>query len=118
MYSRYIIVWMGMLLQCCSNSIDLSCNVLLSELSSYNPRVNETAFSITGPMNQWDTYRDYDNDTRYMHHAIQLAKQGLGNTRPNPCVGCVIVSEDGVIVGRGFHRRAGRFIHNYDFLRM
>ena len=44
--------------------------------------------------------------TRYMAHAITLAKQGVYTTQPNPCVGCVIV-KDGNIIGEGFHIRAG-----------
>ncbi|MCP5175220.1 MAG: bifunctional diaminohydroxyphosphoribosylaminopyrimidine deaminase/5-amino-6-(5-phosphoribosylamino)uracil reductase RibD [Moraxellaceae bacterium] len=42
-----------------------------------------------------------------MARAIQLAKQGLYTTQPNPRVGCVIV-KDGQIVGEGFHARAGQ----------
>jgi len=42
----------------------------------------------------------------YMARAIQLAKQGLYTTDPNPRVGCVIV-KDGIIVGEGYHVRAG-----------
>ena len=38
--------------------------------------------------------------------ALDLARQGLGRTAPNPAVGCVVV-RDGRIVGRGFHPRAG-----------
>lgn len=41
-----------------------------------------------------------------MREAIALARKGLGKTRPNPAVGCVIVRR-GRIVGRGWHRRAG-----------
>jgi diaminohydroxyphosphoribosylaminopyrimidine deaminase / 5-amino-6-(5-phosphoribosylamino)uracil reductase len=37
---------------------------------------------------------------------VRLAARGLYTTEPNPRVGCVIVN-DGVIVGEGFHRRAG-----------
>ncbi|MFO1390828.1 MAG: bifunctional diaminohydroxyphosphoribosylaminopyrimidine deaminase/5-amino-6-(5-phosphoribosylamino)uracil reductase RibD [Agitococcus sp.] len=47
------------------------------------------------------------SDSLYMAHAIQLAKQGLYTTQPNPRVGCVIVKE-GKIVGEGFHARAGQ----------
>ncbi|AQU83022.1 MULTISPECIES: bifunctional diaminohydroxyphosphoribosylaminopyrimidine deaminase/5-amino-6-(5-phosphoribosylamino)uracil reductase RibD [unclassified Halomonas] len=50
-------------------------------------------------------------DHQYMARAIQLAKQGLYTTDPNPRVGCVIVRYDeckqGRIVGEGFHVRAG-----------
>jgi len=35
------------------------------------------------------------------------AARGRGRTTPNPVVGAVIVSTDGVVVGEGFHARAG-----------
>ncbi|MBV1887713.1 MAG: bifunctional diaminohydroxyphosphoribosylaminopyrimidine deaminase/5-amino-6-(5-phosphoribosylamino)uracil reductase RibD [Urechidicola sp.] len=38
---------------------------------------------------------------KYIKRCIQLAKKGLGSTRPNPMVGCVIVLND-VIIGEGF----------------
>jgi diaminohydroxyphosphoribosylaminopyrimidine deaminase / 5-amino-6-(5-phosphoribosylamino)uracil reductase len=37
-----------------------------------------------------------------MDEALELARQGLGRTSPNPAVGAVLV-KDGQIVGRGFH---------------
>lgn len=46
-------------------------------------------------------------DYLFMQRAIELAKQGIYSTRPNPAVGCVIV-KDGQIVGEGFHPRAGQ----------
>ncbi len=46
------------------------------------------------------------DDTGYMRLALEEAARGLGRTSPNPCVGAVIV-RDNVIVGRGYHRRAG-----------
>lgn len=39
--------------------------------------------------------------------AIQLAKQGLYTTSPNPRVGCVLVKND-KIIGQGFHIKAGQ----------
>lgn len=45
-------------------------------------------------------------DQRHMRRAIALARKGLGRTSPNPVVGCVIV-RDGVVVGEGWHRKAG-----------
>ena len=42
-----------------------------------------------------------------MNQALELAGQGEGRTRPNPAVGAVIV-KDGVVVGRGFHPKAGQ----------
>ncbi|MBP8868187.1 MAG: bifunctional diaminohydroxyphosphoribosylaminopyrimidine deaminase/5-amino-6-(5-phosphoribosylamino)uracil reductase RibD, partial [Propionivibrio sp.] len=41
-----------------------------------------------------------------MAQALRLAKRGLYSTSPNPRVGCVIV-RDGVVVGEGWHQRAG-----------
>jgi pyrimidine deaminase RibD-like protein len=42
----------------------------------------------------------------WMWRAIELARQGQGRTHPNPAVGAVIV-RDGVLLGEGFHERAG-----------
>ncbi|MTH63588.1 bifunctional diaminohydroxyphosphoribosylaminopyrimidine deaminase/5-amino-6-(5-phosphoribosylamino)uracil reductase RibD [Paracoccus shanxieyensis] len=42
-----------------------------------------------------------------MDHALGLARRGLGNTWPNPAVGCVIV-KDGRVVGRGWTQPGGR----------
>ncbi len=42
-----------------------------------------------------------------MQMAVSLARQAKGFTSPNPCVGAVVV-KDGKIVGKGFHRAAGR----------
>ena len=47
-----------------------------------------------------------ESDHRFMAHALRLAERGLYTTTPNPRVGCVIV-RDGVIVGEGWHERAG-----------
>ena len=41
-----------------------------------------------------------------MEEALELARQGLNSTDPNPRVGCVLV-KDGERVGSGWHRRAG-----------
>lgn len=40
------------------------------------------------------------DDPSHMRAALALARRGLGNTWPNPSVGCVIV-RDGRVVGRG-----------------
>ncbi|MGW0394479.1 bifunctional diaminohydroxyphosphoribosylaminopyrimidine deaminase/5-amino-6-(5-phosphoribosylamino)uracil reductase RibD [Streptomyces sp. NPDC003042] len=48
-----------------------------------------------------------DAGTRTMRRAIELAARGLGSTSPNPVVGCVITDPSGVIVGEGWHERAG-----------
>jgi diaminohydroxyphosphoribosylaminopyrimidine deaminase/5-amino-6-(5-phosphoribosylamino)uracil reductase len=41
-----------------------------------------------------------------MRRALGLAVRALGETNPNPMVGCVVV-RDGRVVGEGFHARAG-----------
>ncbi len=41
-----------------------------------------------------------------MRRALALAARGLGETNPNPAVGCVIVKA-GRVMGEGFHARAG-----------
>lgn len=41
-------------------------------------------------------------DARYMERALELARQGLGATSPNPMVGAVLV-KDGRVIGEGFH---------------
>ncbi len=46
------------------------------------------------------------DDHQFMARAIRLARRGLYTTDPNPRVGCVLV-KDGVIVGEGYHHRAG-----------
>jgi len=43
----------------------------------------------------------------FMQRALDLARQGLGRTAPNPAVGAVVV-RDAAIVGEGFHARAGQ----------
>lgn len=48
------------------------------------------------------------SDEDHMAQALALARRGLGTTWPNPSVGCVVVSEDGEIVGRGTTAPGGR----------
>ncbi|MGO4818490.1 bifunctional diaminohydroxyphosphoribosylaminopyrimidine deaminase/5-amino-6-(5-phosphoribosylamino)uracil reductase RibD [Flavobacterium sp. W22_SRS_FP1] len=43
---------------------------------------------------------------KYISRCIQLAKNGLGTSYPNPLVGSVIVY-DNKIIGEGWHRKAG-----------
>ncbi|KAJ0860683.1 putative diaminohydroxyphosphoribosylaminopyrimidine deaminase [Helianthus annuus] len=47
------------------------------------------------------------DDGFYIRRCVELAKKAIGCTSPNPMVGCVIV-KDGVIVGEGFHPKAGQ----------
>jgi len=45
-------------------------------------------------------------DIAMMQRCLALAQQALGQTAPNPLVGCVIV-KDGQLIGEGFHPKAG-----------
>ncbi|MFT8244436.1 bifunctional diaminohydroxyphosphoribosylaminopyrimidine deaminase/5-amino-6-(5-phosphoribosylamino)uracil reductase RibD [Roseomonas sp. BN140053] len=47
------------------------------------------------------------DDEAHMRAALALAARGLGNTWPNPNVGCVLV-RDGRVVGRGWTAPGGR----------
>lgn len=41
-----------------------------------------------------------------MRRALEVARPARGRTSPNPAVGCVLV-RDGVVIGEGFHHKAG-----------
>ena len=43
---------------------------------------------------------------KYMKKCIQLAK--LGNTSPNPLVGCVVLDADGNEISNGYHKAYGQ----------
>lgn len=47
------------------------------------------------------------SDEYWMQEALDLAEMGKGYVSPNPMVGCVIVSEEGVRIGEGYHRKYG-----------
>jgi diaminohydroxyphosphoribosylaminopyrimidine deaminase/5-amino-6-(5-phosphoribosylamino)uracil reductase len=47
-----------------------------------------------------------NTNEKYIERCIQLAKNGLGTSYPNPLVGSVIVYEN-KIIGEGWHRKAG-----------
>jgi diaminohydroxyphosphoribosylaminopyrimidine deaminase / 5-amino-6-(5-phosphoribosylamino)uracil reductase len=46
---------------------------------------------------------DRNSDEKFARRALDLARQGIGLTSPNPCVGAVIVDAAGDVVGEGFH---------------
>jgi diaminohydroxyphosphoribosylaminopyrimidine deaminase / 5-amino-6-(5-phosphoribosylamino)uracil reductase len=48
-----------------------------------------------------------DTDELFLRRALDLARQGIGLTSPNPCVGAVIVDAKGIIVGTGSHTYDG-----------
>lgn len=56
--------------------------------------------TLTTSESAWD-------DAAHMLAALGVARRGLGNTWPNPAVGCVIV-RDGQVVGRGWTQPGGR----------
>ena len=47
-------------------------------------------------------------DLSMMRRALFHAARGQGRTTPNPMVGAIVVSSHGVIVGQGWHTRAGQ----------
>jgi diaminohydroxyphosphoribosylaminopyrimidine deaminase / 5-amino-6-(5-phosphoribosylamino)uracil reductase len=47
-------------------------------------------------------------DRIWMQRALSLAEKGIGHVSPNPMVGCVIVSDEGDVIGEGYHERFGR----------
>src|SRR5258705_4963041 len=46
------------------------------------------------------------HDIQFMRRALDLAREGWGQTAPNPMVGAVVV-RDGRIIAEGFHARFG-----------
>lgn len=51
--------------------------------------------------------RTLEGDRRWLRHAARLGWRGHGGAEPNPCVGAVIVSPAGALIGEGFHARCG-----------
>lgn len=51
-------------------------------------------------------YFSMPNHTRYIHRCFQIAKKGLGRTKTNPLVGCVI-THNHQIIGEGYHKKYG-----------
>jgi diaminohydroxyphosphoribosylaminopyrimidine deaminase/5-amino-6-(5-phosphoribosylamino)uracil reductase len=52
------------------------------------------------------TFAFVKTNEKYIRRCIELAKNGLGTTYPNPMVGSVIVC-DGKIIGEGWHKKSG-----------
>ena len=50
--------------------------------------------------------RIINSDAYFMSRCLELAKKGLGNTYPNPLVGCVIVHKN-IIISEGWHKKSG-----------
>ena len=51
--------------------------------------------------------RSSEADRRHLRRALALARRALGDTRPNPMVGAVLV-RGGRVLGEGWHHRAGQ----------
>ena len=51
-----------------------------------------------------------------MNQCIQLARLGIGQTSPNPLVGCVIIDAENNIVSTGYHKKYGEFHAERDAL--
>ncbi len=71
----------------------------MDKIMTNSPYFSQNFSQITNEQTHQDSY--------FMRLAIQLAKKGQFTTRPNPCVGCVIV-KDNNIIGEGYHYQAGR----------
>jgi diaminohydroxyphosphoribosylaminopyrimidine deaminase/5-amino-6-(5-phosphoribosylamino)uracil reductase len=50
---------------------------------------------------------DRNTDELFLRQALDLARQGIGLTSPNPCVGAVIVDTSGAVAGIGTHTYDG-----------
>jgi diaminohydroxyphosphoribosylaminopyrimidine deaminase / 5-amino-6-(5-phosphoribosylamino)uracil reductase len=46
-------------------------------------------------------------DEQHLRRALDLARQGIGLTSPNPCVGAVVTDGSGTVVGEGLHTYSG-----------
>jgi diaminohydroxyphosphoribosylaminopyrimidine deaminase / 5-amino-6-(5-phosphoribosylamino)uracil reductase len=49
----------------------------------------------------------HETDERFLHRALELAREGVGLTSPNPNVGAILVDANGSVVGSGSHTYAG-----------
>ncbi len=47
------------------------------------------------------------DDGHFLRRALDLAREGIALTSPNPCVGAVIIDDQNEIVGSGFHTYDG-----------
>jgi diaminohydroxyphosphoribosylaminopyrimidine deaminase / 5-amino-6-(5-phosphoribosylamino)uracil reductase len=53
-------------------------------------------------------HTSHGNDDLFLHRALDLARAGIALASPNPHVGCVITTENGAVVGEGFHTYEGK----------
>jgi diaminohydroxyphosphoribosylaminopyrimidine deaminase / 5-amino-6-(5-phosphoribosylamino)uracil reductase len=50
---------------------------------------------------------DRKTDERYLQRALEAARRGTALVSPNPCVGAILVSDGGFILGEAFHTYDG-----------
>jgi diaminohydroxyphosphoribosylaminopyrimidine deaminase/5-amino-6-(5-phosphoribosylamino)uracil reductase len=62
------------------------------------------ASAIPGPD---DPTSSRERDEASLRHALDLARQSIGLTSPNPCVGAVVVDNKGKVAGEGSHTFEG-----------
>jgi diaminohydroxyphosphoribosylaminopyrimidine deaminase/5-amino-6-(5-phosphoribosylamino)uracil reductase len=48
-----------------------------------------------------------ERDEAFLRRALELAREGIGLTSPNPCVGTVVVDNSGQLAGEGSHTFVG-----------
>jgi diaminohydroxyphosphoribosylaminopyrimidine deaminase / 5-amino-6-(5-phosphoribosylamino)uracil reductase len=49
----------------------------------------------------------HETDEQFLRRALELARQGVGLTSPNPCVGAVLVDGNGKVIGTGSYTYDG-----------
>src|SRR5437660_12447503 len=49
----------------------------------------------------------HESHLRWMQRALELARQGIGLTSPNPHVGAVVLDQQGQVAGEGSHTYEG-----------
>jgi diaminohydroxyphosphoribosylaminopyrimidine deaminase/5-amino-6-(5-phosphoribosylamino)uracil reductase len=49
-----------------------------------------------------------ETDERFLRRALELAREGIARTSPNPSVGALIVDDTGTMLGSGFHTYDGK----------
>ncbi len=59
------------------------------------------------PSAQLDSSSSRERDEAFLRRALELAREGIGLTSPNPCVGAVIVDSEGQVAGEGTHTFTG-----------
>ena len=69
--------------------------------------MEQNNISLGKPLADKPSLSQQEIDEHFMRRCLQLAKNGRQNAKPNPMVGAVIVSEDGRILGEGYHVRCG-----------